>query len=206
MKSLFIDTASSRIVLALLEDSKVLVQINEVNDHSLSSRIFPLIDRLFHQVGWTTDDIKRIYVVTGPGSFTGIRVGVTIAKTYAWAKKLEIIPISELELLATTMYETDYIVPYIDARRNAVYAGIYNFKGNVVEDAYMTIENLKEKYPEGTLVAVSYDSCDLGLQQIQPKINLEKLIQQHEKDIPMNPHEINPVYLKQTEAEENLKK
>lgn len=206
MKSLFIDTASNRIILALLNDHKVLVEINEENDHSLSSRIFPLIDKLLSEGNCKVDDIKRIYVVHGPGSFTGIRVGVTIAKTYAWAKKLEIIPISELELLATTPYATDYIVPYIDARREAVYAGIYNIDGDVVEDSYITIEDLKKKYPTGTICSVSYDSCDLGIEQIEPHINIEKLVEKHKNDHPMNPHEVNPMYLKRTEAEENLEK
>ncbi len=206
MKSLFIDTSSSRIILALLEDEKVVKEIDEVNDHSLSSRIFPLIDKLFHDTNCNVDDIKRIYVVNGPGSFTGIRVGVTIAKTYAWAKKLEIIPISELELLATTPYETDYIVSYIDARREAVYAGIYDDHGAVLEDTYITIDELKTRYPDASVSAVSYDHCDVGLDQLEPKIDIERIIKRHKDDLPMNPHEVNPRYLKRTEAEENLEK
>lgn len=205
MRSLFIDTASSRILLALLEGHEVVTSIDEENDHSLSSRIFPLIDRLFHQANWNVDDIKRIYVVIGPGSFTGIRIGVTIAKTYAWAKKLEIVPISELELLASTSYTTDYIIPYIDARREAVYAGIYNHEGVVVNDAYMPIKSLKERYPSGSMVAVSYDTCDLEIPQMKPEVNLSKVVENHEHDLTKNPHEVNPIYLKITEAEENIK-
>lgn len=206
MKSLFIDTTSSRIVLALLEQTKVIVEINEINDHSLSSRIFPLIDELFKKVEWSTEDIERIYVVNGPGSFTGIRVGVTIAKTFAWAKKLEIIPISELELLATTSTNSDYLIPYIDARRGAVYAGIYGSSGCLFEDRYIAIEALKQKYPVGSIVAVSYDDCDMGIETIKPKINIEMIVKKHIEDEPKNPHEVNPMYLKRTEAEENLEK
>ena len=205
MRSLFIDTAASRIILALLEGHEVVTSIDEANDHFLSSRIFPLIDRLFHQANWSVDDIKRIYVVIGPGSFTGIRIGVTIAKTYAWAKKLEIIPISELELLATTPHTTDYIIPYIDARRDAVYTGIYNHEGVVVNDAYMPIKTLIQNYPEGSVVAVSYDFCPLDIPQIKPEVNLSKIVENHEQDITKNPHEVNPIYLKLTEAEENIK-
>lgn len=206
MKSLFIDTCSSRIILAILENEKVMYEICEENDHSLSSRIFVLIDRLFHDANCQVDDIKRIYVVNGPGSFTGIRIGVTIAKTYAWAKKLEIIPISELELLATTPYETDYIVPYIDARREAVYAGIYSKNGIFLEDVYISIQALKESYPNTSICAVGYDQCDLGINQIEPQVHIEKIIEKHKNDFPMNPHEVNPRYLKRTEAEENLEK
>lgn len=206
MKSLFIDTSSSRIILAILENEKVLKEINEANDHSLSSRIFPLIDQLFHDTNCNVDDIKRIYVVNGPGSFTGIRVGVTIAKTYAWAKKIEIIPISELELLATTTHTTDYVVPYIDARREAVYAGIYAHGKNMLKDSYITIDQLKQLYPGNRIVSISYDHCDLGIDQIEPCVDIEKIVEQHKNDTPINPHEVNPMYLKRTEAEENLDK
>lgn len=204
MRSLFIDTASSRIILGLLEGHQLVNMINEENDHSLSSRIFPLIDRLFYDAQWSVDDIKRIYVVIGPGSFTGIRIGVTIAKTFAWAKNLEIIPLSELELLATTPHSTDYLVPYIDARREAVYAGIYKADRIVMDDAYISINSLKAQYPNESIVAVSYDQCDLGIEQIKPEINISKIVEKHEQDASKNPHEVNPVYLKLTEAEENL--
>ena len=143
MINLFIDTSSSRIVVALTKNSQLINIINEVNGHDLSSRALPLIDKLLKMSNTEPSAIDRIYVVNGPGSFTGIRIGVTIAKMMAWTLNKEIVTISELELLATTDFDTDYIIPWIDARRKAVFAGVYDKNGNVVEDKYIKIQDLQ---------------------------------------------------------------
>ena len=85
MIKLFIDTAASQIILGLSQNDTILKEINEENDHQLSVRIFPLLDQLFQDANISPKDVDEIVVVTGPGSFTGVRIGVTIAKTYAWA-------------------------------------------------------------------------------------------------------------------------
>ena len=54
-------------------------------------------------------------------------------------------------------------------------------------------------------MAVSYDACDLEIPQIKPEVNLSKVVENHEHDVTKNPHEVNPIYLKVTEAEENIK-
>lgn len=206
MIELFIDTASSRIILALLKDHKIVSIYDEKNGHDLSTRIFPLLDELLKQSDIDLNDIDTIYVVNGPGSFTGIRIGVTIAKTVAWGLNKKIIPISELELMATTDFDGDYIVPMIDARRNASFAGIYDKKGNTyLTDRYIKNDDLMNLLPkdnENTIV--SYDKYDFAT--VVPQVKLELIIERHRNDVPMNPHQINPNYLKLTEAEENLHK
>ena len=77
MMNLLIDTASSRVILAVLEGNKIIYQKNVENDTDLSSKIFPYIDELFQKSKLLPQNIDRIYVVNGPGSFTGIRIGVT---------------------------------------------------------------------------------------------------------------------------------
>ena len=151
--------------------------------------------------------IDRIYVVNGPGSFTGIRIGVTIAKMMAWTLNKEIVTISELELLATTDFDTDYIIPWIDARRKAVFAGVYDKNGNVVEDKYIKIQDLQESLENNkTYTFVSYDDVDEIKDSIKPEIDVLKVIERHQRDKSLNPHSVNPNYLKMTEAEENLQK
>ena len=140
MRSLFIDTASSRIILAILENDKIVYEKNVENDMNLSTRIFPLIDEMFQKTNIQPSDVDRIYVVNGPGSFTGVRIGVTIAKTMAWALHKEIVPLSELELMATTAVEQTYKVPYIDARREAVFGAIYDKDNQVLlKEQYISI-------------------------------------------------------------------
>ena len=126
MIKLLIDTASSRIILGLFQDEKILSEINEENDNQLSVRIFPLIDKLFGLSEIKPEMVDEIIVVNGPGSFTGVRIGVTIAKTYAWALHKKITIISELQMMASTKTSAKYRIAMIDARRNAVYAGIYD--------------------------------------------------------------------------------
>lgn len=203
MKILFLDTSSTVITIALLKDLNLIKTIQEKNDHQLSARIFPLIDELFTSVEWNINDIERIFVVNGPGSFTGIRIGVTIAKVLAWTRNIPISTISELELLATTNHKHKYIVPCIDARREAVFAGIYDNSGSVLNDQYITIQKLNNIIDEKKdVVAVSYDDLTLNCEVIKPQIDIKKIVEKHINDKFLNPHEVNPIYLKLTEAEE----
>lgn len=185
MIELFIDTASSRIILALLKDHKIINICDEKNGHDLSTRIFPLLDALLKQSNIDLKDVETIYVVNGPGSFTGIRIGVTIAKTMAWGLNKKIISISELELMATTDFDGDYIVPMIDARRNASFAAIYDKKGNTyLTDRYIKNDDLMNLLPKDKEnIIVSYDEYDFST--IVPQVKLEVIIDRHRNDAVM---------------------
>lgn len=209
MIKFLIDTSSSNIILGLYQDNQPIKEIIEENDHQLSSRIFPLIDQLFHSTEKKVEEVDEIVVVNGPGSFTGVRIGVTIAKTYAWSLKKKIIPVSELQVMASTKTDTDYLIPMIDARRNCVYAGIYDHNLNtVLSDQYLSIEDLKKEVEklDGSYTYL----CDTKLDQLDDCIpshpDLGKVLKYHENDAGINPHQVNPNYLKKTEAEENLNK
>lgn len=208
MISLFIDTSSSQIILAIVDDSNILSYINEENDTTLSDRIFPLLEKSFNEAQIDFKMISTIYVVNGPGSFTGIRVGVTIAKTMAWALNIPIIPISSLEVIASTHYEGDYLIPYIDARRGFVFAGIYDNRLDVVEkDSHTKISALITKLPKKSkFTLVGYDEIVSSYDRIKPEVDVLKVINKHKDDPKVNPHTLLPNYLKLTEAEENLKK
>ena len=88
MRSLFIDTASSRIILAILENDKIVYEKNVENDMNLSTRIFSLIYEMFQKTNIHPSDVDRIYVVNGPGSFTGVRLGVVVAKMISYSKNI----------------------------------------------------------------------------------------------------------------------
>ena len=202
MNYLFIDTSSSNVIVAIVKDTNIVSCFNKKVDLDLSVNIIPIITRIFDESKMVANDIDTIFVVNGPGSFTGIRIGVTIAKTYAWALKKKITPISSLEVMATTTFEGEYIIPMIDARRAYVYAGIYDSKlisKNM--DDYISLEELIQKVPKNS-VYVSYD--DINIDHIKPNIDIIRLIQKHINDEEVNPHSLNPNYLKMTEAEENL--
>ena len=162
----------------------------------MSSSIMGVIDEAFQTSGIKPKDIDKIFAVNGPGSFTGIRVGLTVAKTMAWSLKIPVVPISSLELIASGT-PSDNNIALIDARRGYVYAGGYDKElNNTFEDKHILLENIKE----GTFI--SYDDIENA---VKPNIDVLKVIHKHEKDKGINPHKLNPKYLKLTEAEEKLK-
>jgi len=202
MKSLLIDTSSFFVTIALLENEKTLDIYQENITGDMASMIISQIDKIVSKNNTPISDIKRIYVINGPGSFTGIRIGVSIAKTLGWAKKIDLIPISSLELLATTNTATDYNIGLIDARRGNVFAGVYDGNLNcILNDQLIELDKIINQYPIATLISVN----DIN-NSIFPKYDIEKLIKKHENDTPVNPHKLNPNYLKLTEAEENKNK
>ena len=151
MMSLFIDTSNSKLVVGIIneQESNLITYYNEVLKGDMASKALDIIKDCIDESNLKPSDIDKIYVVTGPGSFTGIRIGVTIGKTFAWALNKKIVSISELELLASTKVDTKYVVPMIDARRDAVYAGIYDNELNIVlEDTYISLEDLSKKSNE----------------------------------------------------------
>lgn len=210
MISLFIDTCSSKLIIGLFKDNKLIEKIEKLSNNDLSSQTLPYLDKLLKKNNLNPNDVDKIFVINGPGSFTGIRIGVTIAKMMAWTLNIDIVTISELELLASTPFKTNYIIPYIDARRNAVYAGIYDKDGNnIMPDCYINIEQLKNSLDSSksyTFVSYDYEKVNISNQDLEPNINVEKVITKHIDDVPLNPHSVNPNYLKRTEAEENLEK
>ena len=143
MRSLFINTSSFFMSIAILENGKVVYKKEEEMLTDMASRIVPEIELAFDNVTFDVSDINNIFVVNGPGSFTGVRVGVTVAKMIGWALKKDIIPISSLELLATTKIDETNHIGVIDARRGYVFAGIYDSSLNqILEDKYMPLSEL----------------------------------------------------------------
>ena len=203
MIQLFIDTATSRLIVGIYKDNKELYLENVEAHNDLSSKVLPTIKRICDELEMKINDVDEIYVVNGPGSFTGIRVGITIAKTLAWSLNKKIYTVSELQLQASGV-KTKYIVPMIDARRGYVYAGVYNKNlKSIIKDQYIKLEELNDllkEYDKNDLTLVSYNKLDnVSL----PELNIEKLLEKG-KFKEVNPHNVNPNYLKKTEAEEKL--
>lgn len=198
MRSLFINTSSFFMSIAIIEDDKILYKKEEEIVNDMATKIVPYIEECFEQVPFSIKNIEKIFVVNGPGSFTGVRIGVTAAKVIAWAEKINLIPLSSLEVLASTTIEKKYRIPVIDARRGYVFAGVYNSDLQIVmEDQYIEAKELNEYINDGEII--SYDDISGA---IRPKLDIVRVINKHENDIPINPHQLSPNYLKLTEAEE----
>lgn len=200
MKILFIDTSTSHINISIIEDNVILFQHCEMVEKDMSSKIVPLIDTAFQHCLFEPSELDKILVVNGPGSFTGIRIGVTVAKIMAWSLQIDVIPVSSLECIASTKSNKKYNVAIIDARRGNVFAGIYDQElNNILEDQLISYEQLLN-FVNDDYEQISYDYDFM----IDPNIDLLKVINKHLNDLPINPHLLNPNYLKKTEAEEKL--
>lgn len=196
MKYLFVDSATATLVVAIVIDGEIKYIFNEETGKDMSVMVMPKIKEAFDTCNIKPQDIDKIFAVTGPGSFTGIRVGLTAMKTMAWALKIPVIPISSLEVIASGTPDNNNIA-LIDARRGYVYAGGYDEKlKNTYQDRHILLSEIKEK---GTFI--SYDEIEGS---IKPTIDILKVIKSHEKEEGINPHGLNPNYLKLTEAEEKL--
>ena len=200
---LFIDTSISFPTISIVKDDTLLYNFHEEIKSDMSSKILSIIDEGLTKLDFSLSSIDKIFVVTGPGSFTGVRIGVTIAKTIAWALKKDIVPISSLEFMATTKTDKKYLIPMIDARRNNVFAGIYDNNLECIKsDKLINMEEILSN-KDGNYELLSYDNIS-GANTPQP--NVIRVIQKHINDKGLNPHKIKPNYLKLTEAEENRKK
>lgn len=117
--------------------------VNQQKTHSES--LVPMIENLLKLLGMEVADIDKFVIAKGPGSFTGLRIGMTIAKTLAQASKKELVPVSTLLALANNSSSDRLKVPMIDARGNRIYGAVYDkdFKEIIKEDLY-TIDVFKD--------------------------------------------------------------
>jgi len=126
---LAIETATDMCGLALLEDERLVSEMSFRHRMSLSQRLAPNLGHLLHDACQTLQEVDLIAVSTGPGSFTGLRVGVVMAKTLAWILSKPVVGVSTLEALAAnaSLWEAHNMLlcPIIHARRGEVYAAIY---------------------------------------------------------------------------------
>jgi tRNA threonylcarbamoyl adenosine modification protein YeaZ len=147
VKILAMDTSNKVLSVALVEDDSVVSSftLNIKKNHSVT--LMPAIDRLFKVAAWTPQQVEKIVVSVGPGSYTGVRMAVTTAKTLAYTLNKPLVAISSLALLAQNAYFFEgLIVPFFDARRDNVYAGVYRFINGklaaIVEDSHIVLAKL----------------------------------------------------------------
>ena len=189
MISLFIDTSLEDVSIAL--DGKELSQIHEYIPGKHSIYVTQYISDILKNNNLSPDNVDEIIVVNGPGSFTGIRIGVTIAKMFAYIKKIRIVTITSLK--ARVLGHTgNYLLTTIDAKHNNYYVGVYDKEYNTIEEKFTSfkeVEELKEKY------------SPVVIDQTTP-YQVEQIVTYTKKLKSENPHGVNPIYLKLPEAME----
>lgn len=126
MKILAIDTSTTILGVAVLDGEKVVGEIVTNIKKGHAERLMPAIDFVLREANIEPYTLDQIAVAIGPGSYTGVRIGVSTAKSLAWALNIPIVGISSLEVIAYQgIHFPSYICPFIDARRGMVYTGLF---------------------------------------------------------------------------------
>ncbi|MDQ0300416.1 tRNA threonylcarbamoyladenosine biosynthesis protein TsaB [Salibacterium salarium] len=134
MRILAIDTSTHVMGIALAEDDKLLAEYttNFKKNHSL--RLMPAINQMLTELEIDPKQLDAIAVAKGPGSYTGVRIGVTTAKTMAWSLGIPVYGISSLQMLARNGRNFQGLIcPFMDARRDRIYTGLYTFDGTYLK-------------------------------------------------------------------------
>ena len=126
MRVLAIDTSSRVLSIAIVEEKEVIISTDWLVERRHSCELLPLLQQILHISTITLKDIDGFAVGVGPGSFTGLRVGIAVIKGLSVACKKRVIGIPSLDALAeNVVYFDGQICPVIDAKRKQVYTSIY---------------------------------------------------------------------------------
>ena len=155
MISLFLDTSTKYLCIGIAKDHKVIYKFQQEAIKKQSELTIPFLQKALSEVNITLNDIDEVNVTIGPGSFTGIRIGMCIAKVLASMKNIPLKAISSLNAYASLGKK----IVILDAKAKRVYLGIYNNNEKVIDECVVEIETLKEMlndYPDYDVVLDSF--------------------------------------------------
>lgn len=212
MKILCIDTSSKLCGVAILDDTTLIKKIELDNGLTHSESLMPLIDQILKECNLNLNDINLLVSDIGPGSFTGIRIGIATVKAFADSLNIPCIGISSLEVLAYNVSTDGLICSTIDCKNDNCYFALYELKnGNykvleppTSESISNVLDLLNSKYENKNITFVGdgikknsisnyLDSFNLGIAGFNKFISNNK-----------NGEEILPMYLKNPQAERQL--
>ena len=165
MKIIAIDSSGLVASVAIVQDEEVIAEYNVQYKKTHSQTLLPMLDELKRMVDLDLQTVDAIAIASGPGSFTGLRIGSATAKGLGLALEIPIIEIPTLDGLACNLYGSDKVVcPIMDARRNQVYTGLYSY----IEDGQSDEQEQRFHY---TLVPI-LSQCAVPIEEIAEKCNV----------------------------------
>ncbi|MBE6926510.1 MAG: tRNA (adenosine(37)-N6)-threonylcarbamoyltransferase complex dimerization subunit type 1 TsaB [Ruminococcaceae bacterium] len=146
------ETSAKAASVALFDGDKLLGESYQNTGLTHSQTLMLMAEDLLKNAGVTVADLTAVGVAAGPGSFTGVRIGVSAAKGLAWGREIPCYGVSTLEAMALGFGVHDgYILPTMDARRNQVYTALFSVEkgtfSRIFEDSAIALSELKEKLP-----------------------------------------------------------
>lgn len=197
MITLFIDTSNQDVSIALLKDGKIINKITKSIPNEHSKYAVSYIDEVLKKSEITPKEVQSIMVVNGPGSFTGVRIGLTIAKVYALLNNIKVTLISSLKCLAIGNNKNKYILSLINARNDNYYIGFYdNNYNDVINEHFGNIEEVNDiinKYDDILVVSNNSDNDNV---KVINELDIESIYDYYKDKVKVNPHMVLPNYLK----------
>ena len=190
---LILDTSSKQLAIGIYKNDELLYKNQYYAWLRQSEMAIPEIEKAINELKIDLREVTRIVASIGPGSYTGVRIALTIAKVMALTLNIPLFTVSSLQALAG---KKDKVISIMDARSKRVYIGVYDKGVEVVKDTIFTLEELK-KYQEehqdyqliGELSALGEEDSVISLIE-----NMHELAKDKQ---PVNSvHEVKPVYLK----------
>lgn len=205
MISLFIDTSMTNVSISVVKDNKILSLIEKDIPNMHSAYATKYVKDALDIANIDANDVDNIMVVNGPGSFTGVRIGVTIAKTYGYLIKKDIIPISSLKILAISSNCNDIVMSVIPANKSSYYVGIYDKDYNVIYDeCFMKKEDILALCDKYNPFIVGIDQSIIGKYRINKQnLDILKIVNYYIDKERVNAHKMVPNYLKLPQALES---
>ncbi len=178
---LFIDTHDHLITIAVKTDKDLFIKTQE-SEYSHSIYTMPMIKSIFDENDLNIHDLKKIIAVSGPGSFTGIRIGLSIAKTMAYALKIDINTISSLTAYLVSN-DTKEVRQAVIEDNKGYYISVFDEKNNNIVPEFYSEEN-------------PYD-----YKIVEEKLDINKIIDYCKNMKSENPHFVKANYVKKIEVE-----
>lgn len=188
MNTLYIDTHSDCVDFVLFQEQQFFQKKYDNAGNSHSSVIMPLLDKFLKELSLSVHDLTDIIVINGPGSFTGIRLGITIAKMLAFTLNIPIRVMSSILIKAISNTDPGYFW-FGEAEKNGYYVGKFNDLDELVSD-YVYIK--KDSFT---------DFCEERKVLVDVSLDYQRIFD-FSRTLPiMNPHAVNPLYVKMIEVQ-----
>lgn len=174
-----IETSGKIGSVALAIDSQVIVEHSFKVELQYAGQLLPAMDNLCRQVNWRPDQIDQLYVSAGPGSFTGIRIAITVAKTLSYAKKIKVVPVPSMEALALNAslaqrrenLDIRNLAVVLEAGRGQIFSAVFenNGSGELSSRSGNEHSDFFTNYPETEQVLTT---CEMLLSKTQKPLYL----------------------------------
>ena len=224
MKILSVDTSSNVASVAITEDEKLICEITVNTKKTHSQTLMPMIDSALKQSELEIKDVDLVVAANGPGSFTGLRIGVSAVKGIAHALDIPVVGVSILEAMAYNLPFCEYLIsPIMDARRDQVYNAVYKWENEEISEVRapraLSIEELTDELlkndkkvvflGDGVKVHKEYIKDKMGEKALfAPVSALEQrasgLATAAKNKKAVSCYELSPIYLRKPQAEREL--